>query len=60
MRLRSRVWKLAVDNDFYIKNDLVVGTKKSINLIGIESPGITASLAIAKYVCNLILKVSVG
>lgn len=43
-------------NDFYIKNDLVVGTKKVINLMGIESPGITASLAIAKYVRNLILK----
>jgi L-2-hydroxyglutarate oxidase LhgO len=25
-----------------------------INLIGIESPGLTASIAIAKYVSNLI------
>jgi len=43
-----------VYSDFYIKNDLVYGTNKIINIMGIESPGITSSLAISKYVTNLI------
>lgn len=39
-----------VISDFYIRNDLVCGTNKIINIMGIESPGITSSLAISKYV----------
>jgi 2-hydroxyglutarate dehydrogenase len=42
-------------NDFVIKNELNKGYKNFINLIGIDSPGLTSSLAIAKYVKNLIL-----
>lgn len=40
--------------DFYIMEELVRGCPGFINLIGIESPGLTASIAIAKYVRNLI------
>ena len=36
--------------DFYIQQDL----PGFINLLGIESPGLTSSLAIARYVCELI------
>ena len=42
-------------NDFIIENELKKGYKNFINLIGIDSPGLTSSLAIAKYVKNLIL-----
>tara|TARA_Y100000590_G_scaffold85525_1_gene95654 strand:- start:166 stop:1248 length:1083 start_codon:yes stop_codon:yes gene_type:complete len=42
-------------NDFIIKNEVKKGYKNFINLIGIDSPGLTSSLAIAKYVNNLIL-----
>ena len=42
-------------NDFVIENELKKGYKNFINLIGIDSPGLTSSLAIAKYVKNLIL-----
>lgn len=40
--------------DFYIEEESKKGYSKFINLIGIESPGITASLAIADYVGDLI------
>ena len=36
--------------DFIIKNETNLGFHNFINLIGIESPGLTSSLAIAKYV----------
>ncbi|MCK5706779.1 MAG: NAD(P)/FAD-dependent oxidoreductase [Candidatus Aureabacteria bacterium] len=36
--------------DFYISHEKTKGLKGFINLIGIESPGLTASPAIAKYV----------
>jgi L-2-hydroxyglutarate oxidase LhgO len=39
--------------DFYIQDETTNGLPGFINLIGIESPGLTASLAIAKYVCKL-------
>ena len=42
-------------NDFIIKNEVKKGYKNFINLIGIDSPGLTSSLAIAKYVNSLIL-----
>jgi len=41
--------------DFLIKNEADNGYKNFINLIGIESPGLTASLAIAEYVEKLII-----
>jgi L-2-hydroxyglutarate oxidase LhgO len=40
--------------DFYIKEESERGCPGFINLIGIESPGLTSSLAIAKYVRKLI------
>ncbi len=40
--------------DFYIKEESSRGLAGFINLIGIESPGLTASIAIAKYVSKLI------
>ena len=41
--------------DFYIKNEVSQGLKNFINLIGIDSPGLTSSLAIANHVRGLIL-----
>jgi L-2-hydroxyglutarate oxidase LhgO len=40
--------------DFYISNERASGHKDFINLIGIESPGLTSSISIAKYVKSLI------
>jgi L-2-hydroxyglutarate oxidase LhgO len=40
--------------DFYIREETGRGCPGFINLIGIESPGLTSSLAIAEYVRNLI------
>ncbi len=40
--------------DFYISEESKKGNRGFINLIGIESPGLTASIAIAKYVNSLI------
>jgi L-2-hydroxyglutarate oxidase LhgO len=40
--------------DFYIKEESEKGYPDFINLIGIESPGLTSSLSIANYVSNLI------
>jgi L-2-hydroxyglutarate oxidase LhgO len=40
--------------DFIIKNESDRGLDNFINLVGIESPGLTSSLAIAKYVEKLI------
>ena len=40
--------------DFYIKEETERGYPGFINLIGIESPGLTSSLSIANYVRNLI------
>ncbi len=41
--------------DFYIKEESDRGLPNMINLIGIESPGLTASLAIAKYVKSIMI-----
>jgi len=40
--------------DFIIKNESSFGYKNFINLIGIESPGLTSALAIGEYVKQLI------
>ncbi len=42
------------ERDFIISDELKKGFPGLINLIGIESPGLTASLAIAKYVESMI------
>ena len=41
-------------NDFIIKNEHDSGCNNFINLIGIDSPGLTSCLSIAKYVESLI------
>ena len=40
--------------DFVIRDERERGLPGFINLVGIESPGLTASLAIAKYVESLL------
>ncbi len=40
--------------DFYIQEESAQGFAGFVNLIGIESPGLTASLAIADYVDSLL------
>ena len=40
--------------DFYINEEAEKGFPGFINLIGIESPGLTSSLSIANYVRKLI------
>lgn len=42
------------ERDFYIKEETERGLPGFINLIGIESPGLTASLEIANYVSKLL------
>ena len=41
--------------DFIIKNENELGFPNFINLIGIESPGLTSSLAIGKYVTKMVV-----
>ena len=41
--------------DFYINNESTRGIKNFINLLGIDSPGLTSSLAIAEYVESIII-----
>jgi L-2-hydroxyglutarate oxidase LhgO len=43
------------ERDFIIVNETERGHKNFINLIGIESPGLTASMAIAEHVSSIIL-----
>jgi len=42
------------ERDFIIVNEADRGYNNFINLIGIESPGLTASMAIAEYVDSII------
>ncbi len=42
--------------DFYIKDESERGFSGFINLVGMESPGLTSSIAIGKYVNSLIVK----
>ena len=44
-----------VARDFIIKHEKDNGLTHFINLIGIESPGLTSSLAIAKYVSEIVI-----
>ena len=52
--IRIRLGKTHYETDFYIRREDESGFDNLINLIGIESPGLTASLAIGKYVSKLI------
>jgi L-2-hydroxyglutarate oxidase LhgO len=40
--------------DFVIRNESALGLNGLINLVGIDSPGLTASPAIAEYVEHLL------
>ncbi len=44
-----------VPMDFVIKNEAASGFPNFINLIGIESPGLTSSLAISKFVKGILI-----
>lgn len=52
--IRPRVSPPGEKNDFYIDDLREEGVENCINLFGIESPGLTSSLAIAEYVNNLL------
>jgi len=53
--IRPKIQKLGEPlRDFYIREESERGNPGFINLIGIESPGLTSSLAIANYVLGLI------
>jgi len=53
--IRSKIQKPGeVQRDFYIMEETKRGYPGFVNLIGIESPGLTSSIAIAKYVASLI------
>jgi L-2-hydroxyglutarate oxidase LhgO len=53
--IRARLWKHGGQSqDFIIREEADKGLSGFINLIGIESPGLTASPAIAKYVAKLL------
>ena len=51
--IRSKIKGESI-KDFVIKHEVDRGIKGFINLIGIESPGLTASLSIAKHVKNMV------
>lgn len=42
--------------DFYIQGSHIHGKKGLVNLFGIESPGLTSSLAIGEYVSGMVMK----
>lgn len=42
--------------DFIVQDNFIHGLDGLINLFGIESPGLTASLALAEYVCDKIVR----
>ena len=52
--IRIRLGKTHYESDFYIRREVSSGFDNLINLIGIESPGLTSSLAIGKFVSKLI------
>ena len=53
--IRPKLGDISTFNDFLIKNEVESKNKNFINLIGIDSPGLTSSLAIADYVDSIII-----
>lgn len=45
-------------SDFYIAEESSNGYKNLINLIGIDSPGLTASLSIGKYISSIVCRMN--
>lgn len=59
--IRPRVkWRGQLHDDFLIRTPREHGLPGLINLFGIESPGLTASLALAEYACNKLSGLSNG
>lgn len=57
--IRPKIWRADKPIvDFCIQNAKDVGADGLINLFGMESPGLTASLAIAERVCEIVEKSS--
>ena len=55
--IRPKIQTIGESNkDFIIKNEKNKGYQNFINLIGIDSPGLTSSLAIGEYVRKLIIE----
>jgi L-2-hydroxyglutarate oxidase LhgO len=53
--MRAKLQAPGVDfSDFVIEEERAKGFKNFINLIGIESPGLTSSLAIARRIENFL------
>lgn len=52
--IRPKINGGTVKGDFVIRKEKTDGTGIMISLLGIESPGLTASLSIADYVCDLV------
>ncbi len=52
--IRPKVVSRTSDNDFKIQTECEHGLPGWINLLGIESPGLTASLSLADEVCTII------
>jgi L-2-hydroxyglutarate oxidase LhgO len=50
--IRPKISPAGLDSDFVIQSEQEHGVNGLINLFGIESPGLTASLAIAEYVSD--------
>ena len=54
--IRPKIKFDGIFNDFIINNESNRGFKNLINLVGIDSPGLTSSLAIAEYVESIIMQ----
>lgn len=52
--IRPKIAGSTSDNDFMIQTQKAHGLPGWINLLGIESPGLTASLSLAEHVCTII------
>ena len=53
--IRPKIDDVSTFNDFIIKNEVESRNENFINLIGIDSPGLTSCLAIADYVESIII-----
>ena len=53
--IRPKIDNINIFNDFFIKNEKNSSNKNFINLLGIDSPGLTSSLAIGDYVNSIII-----
>ena len=55
MTIRPRSWDSSdIPGDWIIQGPQVHGIDGLVNLLGIETPGLTASLAIAEYAVSLL------